>query len=77
MGHWEGNTLVIRTVGLIDATVMDASGLPHSERLTLTERLRVLPDLRLEDRITIDDPENYSRPWETVLTLPSRRRRHE
>jgi len=69
VGHWEGNTLVIRTVGLIDATVMDASGLPHSERLTLTERLRVLPDLRLEDRITIDDPENYSRPWETVLSF--------
>ncbi|HTY94030.1 MAG TPA: hypothetical protein VMC02_09090 [Steroidobacteraceae bacterium] len=69
VGHWEQNTLVIRTVGLIDTTVMDASGLPHSERLTLTERLRVLPDRRLEDRITIDDPENYTQPWETVLTF--------
>ncbi len=69
VGHWEGNSLVIRTVGLIDTTVMDASGLPHSERLTLTERLRVLPDSRLEDRITIDDPQNYTQPWETVLTF--------
>jgi hypothetical protein len=69
VGHWEGNTLVIRTVGLTDATVMDASGLPHSEQLTLTERLRVLQDRRLEDRITIDDPENYTQPWETVLTF--------
>ena len=69
VGHWEGNTLVIRTVGIIDATVMDASGLPHSEQLTLTERLRVRPDGRLEDRITIDDAENYTRPWETVLTF--------
>ena len=69
VGRWEGNTLVIRTTGLIDATVMDASGLPHSEQLTLTERLRVLPDGRLEDRITIDDPENYKQPWETVLTF--------
>ncbi|HXC60425.1 MAG TPA: hypothetical protein VN645_14010 [Steroidobacteraceae bacterium] len=69
VGHWEGNTLVIRTVGVIDATVMDASGLPHSEQLTLTERLRVLADGRLEDRITIEDAENYTRPWETVLTF--------
>jgi hypothetical protein len=69
VGRWEGNTLVIRTVGLIDATVMDASGLPHSEQLQLTERLRVLPDGRLENRITIDDPVHYTQPWETVLTF--------
>lgn len=69
VGRWEGSTLVIRTSGLIDTTVMDAAGLPHSERLTLTERLRVLPDGRLEDRIAIDDPEHYTRPWETTLTF--------
>jgi hypothetical protein len=69
VGHWEGNTLVIRTNGLNDATVMDASGLPHSEQLVLTERLRVLPDGRLENRITIDDPENYTQSWDAVLTF--------
>ena len=69
VGRWEGNSLLIRTVGLIDTTVMDASGLPHSEQLTLTERLRVLPDGTLENRITFDDPEYYTRPWETVLTF--------
>jgi len=69
VGHWEGNTLVIRTGGLIDTTVMDASGLPHSEELALTERLRVLKGGRLEDRITIEDPANYTEPWETVLTF--------
>ena len=69
VGRWEGSTLVIRTAGLIDTTVMDASGLPHSEQLTLTERLRVLPDGRLEDRITINDPENYTQAWETTLTF--------
>ena len=69
VGHWEASGLVIRTTGLSDATVMDASGLPHSEQLTVTERLRVLPDGRLEDRITIDDPENYTQSWDTVLTF--------
>ena len=69
VGRWEGSTLVIRTAGLIDTTVMDASGLPHSEQLTLTERLRVLPDGRLEDRIAINDPEHYTQTWETTLTF--------
>jgi len=69
VGRWEASGLVIRTTGLSDATVMDASGLPHSEQLTVTERLRVLPDGRLEDRITIDDPENYTQRWDTVLTF--------
>lgn len=69
VGHWEGNTLVVRTTGLIDTTVMDASGLPHSEELTLTEKLRVLQDGRLEDRITIEDPQNFTQPWETLLTF--------
>lgn len=69
VARWEGSTLVIRTAGLIDTTVLDASGLPHSEQLTLTERLRVLPDGRLEDRIAVTDPENYTQTWETTLTF--------
>ena len=67
VGHWENDTLVIRTAGLSDVTMLDASGLPRSESMVLTERLRVLPDGRLEDRITIDDAETFAEPWETVL----------
>ncbi len=67
VGHWEDDTLVIRTVGLSDVAVLDASGVPRSEEMVLTERLRVLPDGRLEDRITIDDAETFTEPWETVL----------
>ena len=67
VGHFEDDTLVIRTIGLSDVTALDASGLPHSEQMVLTERLRVLPDGRLEDRINIDDAETFTQPWETVL----------
>lgn len=67
VGHWEGDTLVIRTVGLSDVTVLDATGLPHSDQMALTERLRVLPDGRLEDRLTIEDPDTYTAPWDVVL----------
>jgi hypothetical protein len=69
VGRFEGDTLVIRTVGLTDATVLDASGLPHSDQMVLTERVRVLPDGRLEDRITIEDPDTFTQAWETVLTF--------
>ncbi|MEP7312271.1 MAG: hypothetical protein ABI859_06790 [Pseudomonadota bacterium] len=69
VGRFEGNTLVIRTIGLTDTTVLDASGLPHSDQLVITERLRVLPDGRLEDRMTIEDPDTFTQPWETVLTF--------
>jgi hypothetical protein len=69
VGHWEDDTLVIRSVGLTDATVLDATGLPHSEQLTLTERLRVRSDGRLEDRMRFEDPGTFTQPWETVLTF--------
>ncbi len=69
VGHWEGDTLVIRSVGLTDATVLDATGLPHSEQLTLTERLHVRSDGRLEDRMRFEDPATFTQPWETVLTF--------
>jgi hypothetical protein len=67
-GHWEGDTLVIRSIGLSDVTVLDPSGLPHSDEMALTERLRILNDGRLEDRFTIQDRANYVRPWDTIMT---------
>jgi len=67
-GRWEGGALVIKTTGLEDETVLDASGLPHSDQMTLTERLRILPDGHLEERFTIDDPAFYTRPWTAVAT---------
>jgi hypothetical protein len=68
VGHWEGDTLVIETVGTEDETVLDAMGMPHSDDMELTERLRILPDGHLEDRVTIDDAANFTHPWEAVMT---------
>lgn len=67
-GHFENKVLVIVTKGLNKDTYLDHSGLPHSDSLTLTERLRLIDANTLEDRIHIDDPETYSSPWETVAT---------
>jgi hypothetical protein len=58
-----GRALVIRTRGFNDQTFLDSSGLPHSEKLETTERVRRIGN-QLEDIITIHDPEYYSKDWQ-------------
>jgi len=63
IGHWEGDTLVVDTVGFNDKTWLDNQGHPHTENLHVTERLR-RPDLgHLEIEFTIEDPGAYTKPW--------------
>jgi len=67
VGHWEGDTLVVDTIGLLDKTTV--LGAPHTEDMHLVERLHRVDEQTLEDRITISDPKTYSRPWTWVITL--------
>lgn len=63
VGQWEGDTLVIRTVGLIERFWFSNGGLPHTESAKLTERIS-RPDYdTLRYEVTIDDPGAYTRPW--------------
>jgi hypothetical protein len=65
-GRWDGSTLVTRTIGLRGDTLIDTSGIPHSDQLTVTMRLqKVTPDF-LEVAVTLDDPLAFERPWSTV-----------
>ena len=66
-GHWEGETLVVDTVALNDKTYIEGFT-PHSDRMTIKERIRFLPNGLLEDRITVTDPVALTEPWETVKT---------
>ena len=68
VGHWQGDTLVIESGGMRDETMLDGAGLPHSDQIRLTEHLRLLSKDVLEDQFTIDDPQVYSRQWQTVMT---------
>ena len=68
VGHWEGNTLVVDTIGLNDKTVLDMSGMPHSEDIHILERIRKVDAKTLEDMITIDDPKTFSKSWTTRMT---------
>lgn len=70
IGHWEGDTLVIETVGQNDITWIDAAGIPHSTDMKVTERIR-RPDFgHLEIEHIIDDPKTFSKPW-SFTTHPS------
>jgi hypothetical protein len=66
-GHWEGDTLVAITEGFADKTLLD-NALPHGYDLKTTERLRLVNADTLENRIRIEDPEFFTKPWETVVT---------
>jgi hypothetical protein len=63
IGRWEGDTLVIDTIGFNDKSWLDNVGHAHTDRLHVTERIR-RPDLgHLEIEFTIDDPGAYAKPW--------------
>ena len=69
IGHWEGSTRVVDTVGLNDKTWLDQVGHPHSTALHVVERLHRVDRETLVDDITIDDPKAYTKPgadsWST------------
>jgi hypothetical protein len=63
VGHWEGNTLVVDTIGLMDQTTIDHVGMPHSTDLHVVSRIRRLDKETLEVRVRMDDPKTFIEPW--------------
>jgi hypothetical protein len=63
IGHWEGNTLVVDTVGFNDNAWLDQVGHPHSDALHLIERIRRPDHDTMQIDLTIDDPKAYTKPW--------------
>jgi len=65
IGHWEGDTLVVDTVGFLGDEYfwISRDGYPHTEQLHTIERFS-RPDFdTLRYEITIDDPGAYTQPW--------------
>jgi hypothetical protein len=63
VGKWEGDTLVVTTVGFDDRQWVDAFGYPISEKAVLEERYSRPSRNRLRLDMTLTDPANYTRPW--------------
>jgi hypothetical protein len=67
VGHYEGDTLVVDTIGLNNKTYLDNWRTPHSDKLHVTERWRLIEGgEQLEVLITIDDPETFYQPWQAL-----------
>ena len=61
--RWDGDALVVQTIGFRDGLWLDMAGSPMTEAAKMTERIR-RPDYgTLEVQITVDDPKAYTRPW--------------
>ncbi len=68
-GRWDGETLVVDTIGFNDQTWFDRAGNFHSEALHVIERFtRKSPDV-LDYEVTIEDPKVFTRPWKIQMPL--------
>ena len=63
VGHWEGDTLVVETIGFRDDVWLDVQGSPLTHLGKMTERFR-RPDFgTLQIDVTIEDPAAYTKPF--------------
>jgi len=70
VGHWEGDTLVVDTVGYKRPLWLDVDGTPASRNAHMTFRIRKIDydTPKLEIVTTVDDPQMYTAPWSMVRT---------
>jgi hypothetical protein len=66
-GKWDGDTLVVDTVGFVDETWLDFRGHPATDALHIIERIRRRDFGHLEIQFTIDDPKAYVKPWAVTM----------
>jgi hypothetical protein len=67
IGHYEGDTLVVDTIGFNTRTVTDFFFTPHTDKLHVVERFRVFPDGRtMEASIHVEDPGAFTMGWDAV-----------
>ncbi len=69
IGWWEGDTLVIDSVGFNTDFWMDRRGLPHTEQLHTIERFERPNDAIIHYEITVEDPGAYTGPWTGYFDL--------
>jgi hypothetical protein len=64
VGHYESDTLVIDTIGMNNKTVLDPYRTPHTEKLHVVERWKMMEGgTAMEASFTVDDPDTFYEPW--------------
>ncbi|MEY4880561.1 MAG: hypothetical protein RJB62_2030 [Pseudomonadota bacterium] len=77
IGHYEGDTLVIDTIGLNDKPWVDRYGTPQTEQMHVVERYRIIPDPenggdRIEVHFFVEDPGAFTMPWSALTYFEAR-----
>ena len=71
-GHWDGDTLVVDTVGLKPVTMLNLTT-PHSDKLHITERIHLAGPNTLVDEMTFEDPAALAQPWHETMSYTRHR----
>jgi hypothetical protein len=69
VGRWEGDTLVVDTLGLDDRTWLDTAGHEHSDQLHLVERFQKMDKNSIKWTVTFEDPKFFTEPWSISLPI--------
>lgn len=62
IGHWEGDTLVVKTVGFSTQTEIEPH-VPHSDKMQILEKFRLLDPNTMSIETTVTDPEALTAPY--------------
>ena len=67
VGHYEGDTLVVDTIGIDKRTFVDGYQTPHTEQLHVVERFRVIDGGKgVEINVQVEDPGAFTMPWSAI-----------
>jgi hypothetical protein len=69
VGRWEGDTLVVDTIGINDRTTLGNVGAPHTEDLHVVERIHHIDKDTIEDQVEMTDPKTFTGVWKLRSTL--------
>jgi hypothetical protein len=70
VGHYEGDTLVVDTIGLNDKTFIDNYRTPHTAKLHVVERYKLIEDGKaLQVTFRVEDPDTFYQPWLAIGKL--------
>ena len=66
-GTWEGDRLVVKTIGFLNGIWLDRNGSPMTDAAKVTEKFHRINFGKMEIEITVDDPKAYTQPWTVKL----------
>jgi hypothetical protein len=69
IGWWEGDTLVVDSVGFNEEFWLDRRGMPHTEKLHTIEKFTRINSANVAYEVTVDDPGAYTAPWTAKFSL--------